>query len=351
MKICFVIPSIGKSGGIDVIYKYADILSRKGNEVIVLKEFIAPNMHRYNLRIYNYIHKIYCTLKSISEWKNRNKKFDKYVLKINNRSVPKFDVIIATAWTTAYKVDSLDAAKGKKFYFIQDFETWDNKTYGLMSYKLNLKKIVISTWINDQIRKSLNMGPYPIVYNGINNGLFKENRINNTDLKKEINLLMLNHRLPKKGVNNGVAVMDIIRRKFQHVNCRMFGLDSGNDLPSYIEYKRNPSKNELVQLYNKSDIYIYPSIEEGWGLSPIEAMACGCVVVGTKSGFVLDLGKNKENMMISMPGDIDEMVKNICELVDNPDLYNKIRVNQVQLIQSLDWNRSAEKLLNILKGY
>ena len=95
-------------------------------------------------------------------------------------------------------------------------------------------------------------------------------------------------------------------------------------------------------------IFIFPSIEEGWGLTPLEAMACGCVVVGTNTGFVQDIGLNKINMMISEPQNVYEMIKNIDYLLQNPFEVEKIRKNAYKLIMKLDWKNSVNKFEDII---
>ena len=100
-----------------------------------------------------------------------------------------------------------------------------------------------------------------------------------------------------------------------------------------------------------SDIFIFPSLEEGWGLTPLEAMACGCVVVGTNVGFALDIGKNKENVMISSPGDIEGMVENIIELIENPTLRNHISELARKSISDLDWENSCSKMEKCISTY
>ena len=94
-------------------------------------------------------------------------------------------------------------------------------------------------------------------------------------------------------------------------------------MPEYIDYIQNPSQDLIVKMYSTSDIFIFPSLEEGWGLTPLEAMACECAVVATRTGFVLDLGKHEDNMMISNPGDIEDMVNNIEKLINDTKLLKK----------------------------
>lgn len=75
-------------------------------------------------------------------------------------------------WATAYKVNNLSTNAGKKLYFIQGFEIWDNKELGLKSYELPLNKIVISSWINKQLDEYIGIGPFPVIYYGIDTDTF-----------------------------------------------------------------------------------------------------------------------------------------------------------------------------------
>ena len=97
-----------------------------------------------------------------------------------------------------------------------------------------------------------------------------------------------------------------------------------------------------------ADIFIFPSLEEGWGLTPLEAMACGCAVVATKTGFVIDLGENGKNMMISEPGDIQGMVDNIFYMLQKDNL-EKISIEGYKLASSLSWTRACQKFIDCLE--
>ena len=349
MQINFILPAMGNSGGIDVVYKYASLLREEGHSVTIYKEIIGRNMHRYKSGIKNLMHCIYCTVKSIVTVKKNKREYDKYVLSINDFFMKKADAIIATSWPSAYRVDKLNKDKGKKFYFIQDFEIWDNKEYVKETYKLPLNKIVISSWINKRLKEELNLGPFPIIFNGLDTNIYYNMNKEKRDTS-EINFLMLNHILPKKGVKNGLYVFQKINQKHKNCKLKMFGMCDNSNLPSYVEYYQNPTKQKLIELYSNSDIFIFPSLEEGWGLTPLEAMACGCVVVGTNTGFVLDLGKHKDNMMISEPDDNKKKKKNIDQLITDNELMKKIQKNSIETIKQLEWRKSARKLISLIEN-
>lgn len=345
MIINFILPAMANSGGSKVIYIYAKILSDMGNDVKIYSPMIAYNMHRYNSKLKNIVHQEYCTMKTIVK-KRKQTEFDCYVPVISNNYIRKADSTIATSWPTSFDVAKLGKKCGDKWYFIQDYEIWDNKKYGLNSYKLPLKKIVISTWINNQIKSNLGIGPFPIVYNGIDSNIFTSA---NRKKHNRINLLMLNHTLEKKGVIQGLRVYKKIKSQYSNVRLRMFGICSNDNIPGDIEYFQNPPIDLLIKLYQDTDIFIFPSLEEGWGLTPLEAMACGCAVVGTRTGFVLDFGKHRQNMMISEPSDINQMYNNLEELINNSELAENVRAGGQRLAKELDWKRSASILVELLK--
>lgn len=348
MLINFVLPAIGNSGGIDVVYKYVDMLINYGHDVYVYKELKASNMHRFDSNFKNMVHQIYCTAKICAQKNQFRHLEDHFVWTVTDKTIRDADVIIATAWTTAYKVNALSVSKGKKYYFIQDYEVWDNKYWGEESYRLPLNKIVISSWINKQLNENLGLKPCPVVYNGIDLNKFK------VDLKVERNkytCLMLNHSLKKKGIKEGIEAFEKARKRVPQLKLIMFGLSDSTNLPDYIEYHQNPSHEELVKLYSSANIFIFPSLEEGWGLTPIEAMACGCVVVGTNTGFTLDIGKNRTNMMISPPGNVQLLSENIVNVIKDNCLSEYVRSNARNTVQYLEWEKSGKRFEEVLKDF
>lgn len=348
MKINFIMPGLGDSGGMKVIRTYAELMKKAGEDVVIYCPIKAFNLHRYNSKPKNKVHQFYCTLKTLLETLMKNKSGIQWIWSVNGGSIRKADVTIATLWATAFHVFKLPDKCGKKFYFIQGYEIWDNEEFAKQSYLLSLNKIVISAWINQRLKQELNIGPFPVVINGIDSFFFSDRKVNKD--KPDIYFLMLNHILPKKGVKNGLIAFEKIRKIYPQCHLRMFGTCSSDNLPNWVEYYRDPSKEKLLSLYSSSDIFIFPSLEEGWGLTPLEAMASKCAVVGTNTGFVLDLGVDHENMLISTPGDIDKMVYNFIELIEDIKLREKIQLNGYETVKKLNWNVSTKSFLTLLYG-
>ena len=73
MKINFIMPGLGDSGGMKVIRTYAELMKKAGEDVVIYCPIKALNLHRYNSKLKNTIHQFYCTLKTLLETVLKNK--------------------------------------------------------------------------------------------------------------------------------------------------------------------------------------------------------------------------------------------------------------------------------------
>lgn len=79
-------------------------------------------------------------------------------------------------------------------------------------------------------------------------------------------------------------------------------------------------------------------------------MACGCAVVGTMTGCMLELGESGENALLNKPRDINAMANNIEILVENNKLRKKLSMNGRTTVERLSWTKSARTLKDTLNS-
>jgi glycosyltransferase involved in cell wall biosynthesis len=349
MKINFILPGLGDSGGIQVVLKYVELLKQQGEDVIVYSSISSPNLHRYHSPVLNIAHQIYCTIKTCNTAR-RDQRGIKWVWKIDDKHIRPSDITIATMWATAFEVSKLKNSR-KKAYFIQGYEIWDNEEYGRKSYELPLEHIVIAKWINDILVNQIGCKPGYLVHNGMDTNLFHPNSALREQRREDgkVQCLMLYHNLSKKGVDDGVAAYRKAKESHPELTLLMFGMPENPHIDCVDKYYQNPEKNKLVELYQTSDIFIFPSREEGWGLTPVEAMACGCAVAGTHVGCMTEIGEDGVNCLISEPNDIDNLYSNLMRLIDNQQLRKHLGEEGRMTAEGLSWTKSCETLIDALR--
>lgn len=85
-----------------------------------------------------------------------------------------------------------------------------------------------------------------------------------------------------------------------------------------IGYIRSPAR--LANLYRAADIYVHASIEEPFGLSMVEALACGTPVVMASRGGILEMVQDERTALVVPPRDPIKLADGIVRLLDNPSL-------------------------------
>lgn len=344
MKINFIIPFTSLTGGIKVVFEYCNRLKALEHDVTI---YVPMKAYKFNNSgIIGFFKTVKASIGNIFVRGKKVKWFDlkckiKLVPYISDKYIEDADICVATAWPTAYDVEKLCESKGKKVYFIQHYEIWSgNKEEVDNSYSLDLNQIVIAKWLKDLMYNEFGKKS-TVIYNGIDESEFyiKEKKVNN-----EITISILYHELEWKGFDDGIKAIELVREKYPNIRVKAFGKKMGENIPDYIEFYENPTREELKNIYIDSDIYVFPSKNEGWGLTVIEAMACKCAIVGTNTGAIAEVATDYKDCLISEPMDIEGLSKNIIKLIEDDELRNKISQNAFELALNFQWSKSVKKM-------
>ncbi len=342
MKVNFYMPLvyIGITGGYKVVFQYANYLAEKGHDVEIYYTMRNGENSRHLPKfVGRFIWRILFI--GYPRWyKLNNNITQKLVRNYEEKYIRDADASIATAFSTANPISKLSNKKGKKFYFIQDYENWGKTTDELVmkSYSLGMNNIVISKWLKEIVDK-YSKEKSQLIVNGIDLNIFKiKNPIKN---RNPYSISMLYSNTDKrKGSEYGIKVLKELKEKYPNLKVTLFSTSKRpKDLPNWIEYIHKANEEQVVDLMNNSAIYMCTSLVEGFGLPGLEAMACGCALVTTNCLGVMEYA-NENNAMISKPKDTDEMYKSIDKLLSDNDLRISIAEKGYVSIQNRDLTAS-----------
>jgi glycosyltransferase involved in cell wall biosynthesis len=100
-------------------------------------------------------------------------------------------------------------------------------------------------------------------------------------------------------------------------------------------------KEDLVKFYNLADLFVYPSLYEGFGLPPLEAMACGCPVITSNTSSLPEV-VGDAGIMVN-PYDVNELVKVMYEVLTNEGLKKELSKKGLERAKLFDWKKTAEE--------
>lgn len=319
MRITFVLPGTGISGGIRVLAIYAERLHRRGHLVTVVS-------HPYGKRGFS------SNLLSLLRGKGFRKKtpeqsyFDglavpHHVLEsirpMTDLDVPDADVVIATWWETAEWVAKLSPQKGVKAYFIQHYEVFDYTPHERVeaTWRLPLYKITIAKWLVELAKQKYGDRKVWLVPNAVSTDQFyapPRNRQSNPTVG------LLYSTAKWKGVDVSTKALELVAQKIPALHVVAFGAEhvaKRLPLPKNASFHYLPAQDSIRNLYAACDVWLSASQSEGFGLPLLEAMACRCPVVSTDSGGPADFIQSGCNGYIVPVGDAKALADRLVDVL------------------------------------
>lgn len=395
MKITFVLPSLAVGGGVRVVLEYANRLIERGHEVSIVYPVIPPFPNDL-FRQFGLRNSILKFLKSRSSQTENNWKVNAKLIRVPTlspklkgtfeRKIPDADAIVATEWRTAYAVAKLGSEKGEKFHFIQHYECWEawddercwermknlekdpnrlslamadvdtsdlkfHKTKILIdnSFRLPLRKITISSWLKELIEIKFNQKVEGIIINGVDFARFYNENKGSNNQKEKKNILAPYRDMKWKGMEDAIKAFEIVKEKYPNAHFLMFGPVKPK-VPDWIEFHRISSDEQLRKLYSAADIFVFPSWVEGFGLPPMEAMACRCAVVSTDVGAISEYAIPGKTICAVPPRQPEALAEETIELLRNQEKLQKLSEAGYEHIKHFTWKRSTDEFENIICG-
>jgi glycosyltransferase involved in cell wall biosynthesis len=187
-----------------------------------------------------------------------------------------------------------------------------------------------------------------VIPNGINSEEF--NSIGETDkFRNSFNLVCFGTFSPKKAQDILITAFNNTSSKdYSHLylvgkenNFRKIceKLCEGLNLSQKVSFLKPLKRDDLVKLLLSSDIYVQPSLWEGFGIAMLEAMACGKPVITTFVGGQNDFISDGLNGLLVPPSDTDSLAEAIDKLASNQMLRKTMGQNARKISFEYDWKR------------
>lgn len=349
VKVAFVLPVPNSKiiGGYKVTYEYANFLAEHGLDVTIIYNAHNGDNSKHLPKAIVYFLR-YRIGKYGPKWFPLDPKIHRVVRKnYDNENFKGYDVVIATATETAPFVNK---ARCNKVYFIQDYEDWDGRTDKEVdrTYRYDMTKIVISKWLQRKVKEA--SGEEAIyIPDGINRKIYYE-KIKFQSRKKHT-LSGLYHDDPRKGCDVLLKVIYRLRKKYPDFEAYLFGYpEKPKNWPEWIHYTHKATPEQVADVLNQSRAFLCPSRQEGFGLTGLESIFCGCVLVTTDCYGIREYA-DEDNSCMCRIDDEDSMYSNVCSLFENDEICRKKREKCIRIITEFDGETSKKKIMDtVLNG-
>ncbi|MEK7127323.1 MAG: glycosyltransferase family 4 protein [Patescibacteria group bacterium] len=250
-------------------------------------------------------------------------------------------------------------------YSVSHFSMWPESYFVRRAYN-SARMIIVSSLYTKRLLESFKINvPIKIIHPGVNilANLKKD------DLKKKYNgktiLLTVGGVKPRRGQDLVIEALYMLKKKRNDFHYLMVGSigawgESLKNRVSELELDENVTFLDQVEekdrqrYFHLCDIYIQtPRVVdekfEGFGITYLEASACGKPIIATRSGGNEDAVINGETGIMVEENDVNGVTDAINKLIDTPSLARRLGVNGLKYAKKHDWRIIGKKYLDLYK--
>ncbi|RUT00249.1 mannosyltransferase [Dulcicalothrix desertica PCC 7102] len=168
-------------------------------------------------------------------------------------------------------------------------------------------------------------------------------------------LLNVGSNHPRKNLS---TILKAISHLINDKNLPVYFLKAGSDfteeqkkyisehqLTSNVSYLGKPDKQSLVELYNTVDILMAPSLHEGFGITVLEAMACGTPVITSNTSALPEVAGDAG--VLVNPLDSEALASAVYELYSNNNHYQILVEKGIARAKLFTWEKTGELLATV----
>jgi glycosyltransferase involved in cell wall biosynthesis len=153
--------------------------------------------------------------------------------------------------------------------------------------------------------------------------------------KNQATLVRAFHRLKGQGLEQGLVIAGQKGWMYEKLFRLVDGLGLGKD----VRFVGHLPEADLAAVYNMADLFVFPSLYEGFGLPPLEAMACGLPVVASNAPALAEV-LNGAALLVN-PSDVDALAEAAARALRDKRLRSRLRRQGLERASQFSWQRTA----------
>ncbi|HBB65759.1 MAG: hypothetical protein A2X28_06055 [Elusimicrobia bacterium GWA2_56_46] len=160
-------------------------------------------------------------------------------------------------------------------------------------------------------------------------------------------LLCMGNANPHKNINGLVSAYEALPLSVKEKYSLALG-GGAQSAAAGVKNLRYVPDDELAALYSGAELFVFPSFWEGFGLPPLEAMACGCPVISSNASCMPEVLGGA--CLYFDPYKTEEISAKILEVLGNPGLREELRRKGLERAKSYTPEKMAARFLEIVTG-
>lgn len=211
---------------------------------------------------------------------------------------------------------------------------------------------------NEMVKCGFKDSNIKIIYPGVDLEKYKSN--GNVKKPTFFNIVYLGRLKKYKGVDILIKAMKLVVKEIPKAKLIILGrgereqelkhLVKRFSLENKVEFHGFVPESNKIKMLQIADILVCPSFKEGWGITSLEANACGVPVIASDVSGLRDSVLDGKTGFLTPYGNSKEIAGKIILLFQNVSLRNELSRNAIEWSRQFSWDESARDSLEVLKN-
>ena len=196
-----------------------------------------------------------------------------------------------------------------------------------------------------------------VIYNGIDTDQFRPKE--NQDKTDTFRILCVSRLTARKGIRYLIKAFSLLKDKYSNIKLEIVGEgDEKNNLENLAKELKLESKvyfsglinhEKLPEIYQGSQVFVLPSLNEGMSNTMLEALASGLPVIATDTGGTKELISDGENGFIVEMKSSQDIAEKLERLIKDEELRKKMSWVSRKIAEKLNWKKVADAYYDLYK--
>ena len=249
-------------------------------------------------------------------------------------------------------------------WFSKQFSAWYQWLLPRLVHRVQ-HIIAVSEFTRQRLidRLGVEPGKITVIWNGVDAQFVPQSAAAVAELRRELNirstryLLATGSRDPRKNLTRLLETWQRLLPQLpddvelvlmgREESPRVFSTAPAGQIPPRVRFAGYVKQEQLPALYSGAMALLYPSLYEGFGLPPLEAMACGTPVVTSAVTSIPEVVGNAA--VLVDPENVESIAEGVLRVVESEDLRERLRAAGLDRVRGVTWDRAAAKTRRVLR--
>jgi glycosyltransferase involved in cell wall biosynthesis len=339
VRLTYVLPGGGVSGGIRVTVQSANMMLARGHEVRILHQARPATLRAFAGSLYRR-----WVLRGRSDWLPLFRGRCESFRDIRDCRFAEDEVVIGVGTWGSAEVGRIARGTCRPVQYLHGSWRWEPGLFESVC-RSPLPKIVVGSHLVEEVISSGGAAPLAVVPNGIDTREYYPCAAE--DARDGVGLIF--HRAAPKAPEVCLAFLERMRDLRPEVPQYVFGaVRRPPEIPRKA-YWFLPPVRRARYLYSRSLVWVLASRSEGFPAPILEAMACGAAVVSTDCGGPRDMITDRQNGFLVPVGDVPALAERACRLLDDAELRRRFVERGYETVRRFSWDAATDKLESALR--